>query len=171
MTKTLAAVLAALLLAGCGGGFDQADIDAAVAEALAEQATTTTAAPTTTMAEVEVTAEMPSPGFSLCRTLTRVFDEDLWYELDDLRWYSDVFHIVEGDLPIDTDSDDVSAMSNAWFRYRMAIDALPEGCSVSLAGAWAGIERRANEMKEMCLEVHKHFGADPYDCQWSFPPR
>ncbi len=171
MTKILAAVLAALLLAGCGGGFDQADIDAAVAEALAEQATTTTASPTTKMAEEEVTAEIPPPGFSLCRTLTRVFDEDLWFELDDLRWHSDVFHIMEGDLPIDTDSDDVSAMSNAWFRYGMAIDALPEGCSVPLAGAWVGIERRANEMKEMCLEVHEHFGADPSDCQWSFPSR
>lgn len=46
----LAASIAVVLVSSCGGGFRQADIDAAVAKALAEQATTTTAVTTTTTA-------------------------------------------------------------------------------------------------------------------------
>lgn len=57
MSRAFGAV-AVLLLAGCGDGLSQDDIDVAVAEALAEQ--TTTAAPTTTM----VPATTTTPGMT-----------------------------------------------------------------------------------------------------------
>ncbi|WP_419932800.1 hypothetical protein [Candidatus Poriferisodalis sp.] len=47
---SLAASIVVLLASGCGSDFGQADIDAAVAKALAEQAATTTAATTTATA-------------------------------------------------------------------------------------------------------------------------
>lgn len=58
MKRTLTFAAAVLLASGCGSGFEQADIDAAVAEALAERAAvTTTAATTTTLAPEQASAK------------------------------------------------------------------------------------------------------------------
>ena len=70
----LAALIAVLLASGCDAGFERADIDAAVAKALAEQATTTTAAPTTTTTATTI----PVPeGVIYCRDSRGCTDEQI----------------------------------------------------------------------------------------------
>lgn len=66
----LAASIAVLLASGCGGGFGEADIDAAVSEALAEQATATTTAPASTVP--------PTTTMSLEQCLELAYAFDVW---------------------------------------------------------------------------------------------
>ena len=71
MRHGLAAAVLLLLTAGCSSGFSQADIDEAVAEALAEQATTTTV-PASDRVENAPQITAATPGSS---TITTEFVE------------------------------------------------------------------------------------------------